>query len=381
MPPKGKAVAGSSQSFDSSKFLSYETQKKYTDQTKIHVIQERGLVQKLQPRVNWTITANQWEILCEHPDPAVVPIVREFYANGKERDDLRVFVRGKWVKFDRTTINNYYGLSNLHDDQYQELLESTEAKWEEMKNALCKENVPWKRYQNGGLKSFPGQAMKKLAKIWHYFVCAKLQPTTNVSAVMKHRAALVYAIIEGMKIDIGLVIQNSIIHGFEAGIQGFPHPHLITELCKNARVKFNQKEEVKPPKGLIDDSVVVKIQSDNVEGEARPAGPSQPKAGTVNERLQHMEQLMQSQFTYINQYQHSMVQYMQSSNQTWFHMFYDCAHALNVDTNGWPAMPMFQPPPPPNPVPPPPPPPVDPNIQAQQEEEAALEADDPMRDL
>ena len=128
MPPKGKAVAGSSQSFDSSKFLSCETKKKYTDQTKIHVIQERGLVQKLQPRVNWTITANQWEILCEHPDPTVVHFVREFYANGKERDDLRVFVRGKWVKFDRTTINNYYGLSNLHDDQYEELLESTEAK-------------------------------------------------------------------------------------------------------------------------------------------------------------------------------------------------------------------------------------------------------------
>ena len=41
-------------------------------------------------------------------------------------------------------------------------------------------------------------------------------------------------------------------------------------------------------------------------------------------------------------------------------MFHDCAHALNVDTSGWPTMPMFQ---------------------AQQEEEAALEADDPMRDL
>ena len=41
--------------------------------------------------------------------------------------------------------------------------------------------------------------MKKIAKIWHYFVCAKMQPTTNVNVVMKSRAALVYAIIEGMK--------------------------------------------------------------------------------------------------------------------------------------------------------------------------------------
>ena len=81
MVPKAKSVARSSQSFDASKFLSFETQKKFTNQLKIHVIQGRGLVQKLQHKVNWTIDANRWEILCEHPDPAVVPIVREFYAN------------------------------------------------------------------------------------------------------------------------------------------------------------------------------------------------------------------------------------------------------------------------------------------------------------
>ena len=63
--------------------------------------------------------------------------------------------------------------------------------------------------------------MKKISKIWHYFVCAKLQPTTNFSGVMKSRAALVYAIQEGLKIDMGLVIQHSIIHGFKQGIQGF----------------------------------------------------------------------------------------------------------------------------------------------------------------
>ena len=153
--------------------------------------------------------------MCEHPNPAIVPIIREFYANGKERDEFQVFVRGKWVKFDCTTINHYYGLADIEDDQYQVLLESDETNWDDIKNALCKEPVMWKRYTNGGLKSFPGQAMKEIAKIWHYFVCTKLQPTTNVSAVMKSRVTLVYAILEGMKIDVGLVIQHSIIHGFE----------------------------------------------------------------------------------------------------------------------------------------------------------------------
>ena len=225
--------------------------------------------------------------------------------------------------------------------------------------------------------------MKKIAKIWHYFVCAKLQPTTNVSAVMKSRAALVYAILEGMKIDVGLVIQHSIIHGFEQGIQGFSHPHLITELCRNAGVKWNQKEEVRALKGLIDDVVVVKIQSDIAEVVPRPTGPSQPRPRTTHDRINHMEQYLQSQFIYLNQYQHSMVQYMQNSNQAWSHMFHDCAQALHVDTSGWPAMPQFQPPPPPQPVPPPPPLPVDTdaNIPAQREEEEALVTDDPMGDL
>ena len=74
---------------------------------------------------------------------------------------------------------------------------------------------------------------------------------------------------------------------------------------------------------------------------------------------------------------------MQSSNLMWTHMFMDCARALHVDTNTWPAIPLFQPPPPPQPVPAPPPPSGDSkaNIQAQQEEEATLAANDPMGDF
>ena len=79
-----------------------------------------------------------------------------------------------------------------------------------------------------------------------------------------------------------------------------------------------------------------------------------------------------------------MVQYMQSSNLLWTHMFTDCAQALQVDTSTWPAIPLFQPPPPPQLVPPPPPPPLadsEAYIQAQQEEEVALVVDDLMGDL
>ena len=76
--------------------------------------------------------------------------------------------------------------------------------------------------------------MMKTSKIWHYFMCAKLQPITNFSAIMKNRLtlALLYAIQENRKIDIGLIIQHSILHGFQYAILVFAHPYLITKLCK-----------------------------------------------------------------------------------------------------------------------------------------------------
>ena len=82
---------------------------------------------------------------------------------------------------------------------------------------------------------------------------------------------------------------------------------MIIDLCANVEVKWNAKEELRKPKGVIDDSVMVKIQ-----GRDAPvrASSSQVKLGTTQARLEHIEQYMQSQFTYLNQYQHNMVQYM-----------------------------------------------------------------------
>ena len=173
------------------------TQERYTNQQQLKPIQERGLIY-LDRHVKKKIKDYKWEVLCDHLEPIVVLVVREFYANGMERDGFTIIVRGKSVSFDRSMINRYYKLANFEDDEYQSLVENDSTNWDEIKEFLCKEDVAWSRYTNGGLKSFPGQAMTKVAKIWHYFVCAKLLPTTNHSAVMKSKTALVYAILKNM---------------------------------------------------------------------------------------------------------------------------------------------------------------------------------------
>ena len=138
-----------------------------------------------------------------------------------ECDGFIVTVRGKSVPFDHSTINQYYGLANFEDDEYQPLVTNDGTNWDEIKEFLCKDDVPWSRYTNWGLKTFPSQAMTKVSKIWHYFICAKLLPTTNHSVVMKSRAALIYAILKDMKIDVGLIIQHSIIHGLRRKFKDF----------------------------------------------------------------------------------------------------------------------------------------------------------------
>ena len=97
------------------------------------MIQERGLVQTVEFEVNKTIQDNKWELLCEHPDSTVVPMAREFYANGKERDNFMIFVRGKWVFFDQTIINQFYGLENIDNDEYHPLIEKDDTNWDDIK--------------------------------------------------------------------------------------------------------------------------------------------------------------------------------------------------------------------------------------------------------
>ena len=141
------------------------------------MIQKRGLIATSDKEVKKTIEDNKWNLLCEHPDLTMVPIVREFYANDMEHDEYKVFVRGKWVLFDRTTINNYYALDNVDDEEYHSILNSDDNNWDAIRDELYKVTVPWKRYINGGLKSFASQAITKTSKI-----CVTPRPKFNLNS-------------------------------------------------------------------------------------------------------------------------------------------------------------------------------------------------------
>ena len=54
----------------------------------------------------------------QQPEATIMSLIQEFYANAEEQEDFKVFVRGKRVSFDRSTINRFYQLPDIDDDEY-----------------------------------------------------------------------------------------------------------------------------------------------------------------------------------------------------------------------------------------------------------------------
>ena len=222
MAPRSKKRKGSTSTvaklekeYDASKFVSSAGQKRYVASVvKKRAIQERGLYVTMDS-VSYQVKKRKWEELVKHPEAAIVPVVREFYANMEEHRNFQVFMRGKIVPFDRTTINKYYNLPNIDNDGYEHMLQGS-INWETIMNALCPGTITrWNLTQSRAIKTFPGKNMSKSSKAWHYFVCSKFMPTTNFSAVSKDRAGLTYAIKKGKSVDVGLLIQRSILNALK----------------------------------------------------------------------------------------------------------------------------------------------------------------------
>ena len=151
--------------YDSSRFVSSTTQKRYVASVvKKRAIQEIGLYVTVDS-VSYQVKKRKWEELVKHPEAAVVPLVREFYANMEEHRNFRVFVQGKMVPFDRTTINQYYNLPNIDNDGYEHMLQGS-INWETIMNALCLGTVTrWNLTQSGNIKTFRGKKCPSLQKL------------------------------------------------------------------------------------------------------------------------------------------------------------------------------------------------------------------------
>ena len=241
---------------------------------------ERGFSQLISP-FKELIEQRGWRKFCKHYKTGYADIVREFYSNLVGRKDNSVFVRGVWVPYGSENINAIYGMEGQkHGSKYKRLADRPN-----------KEKIA-RRLTDGKVKWGTGQGEKKIinrgdlteeAKVWFYFLASVLIPTKHVCTVREQEAVLLYAILKGYKVNVGAIIEKSIMKYHEGNKKGLiPHLETITWLCLKAGVKGNWAEEKecpnaspltltgvsKGPRNLKKKGVMVEAKSRNEEENA-----------------------------------------------------------------------------------------------------------------
>lgn len=353
MAPKRAKTSGSSlASFDRRKFIDLESSDKFISSVaKRSVITERGLqpCSGDQRDIHLNIEQRGWEELVKQPEAAVVSVVREFYANMKE-DDISVFVRGKMVPFDRTTINRLYHLPDIEHDEYSTYARE-ELDLEQVILKLCRPGTQWK-FRGHEALSFKTSELSVTNKVWHSFICAKLLPVTHISDVTRERAILVYTIVTGKSIDVGRLVGQSIRHCRRASTTGgLAHPSLITALCRQAGVVWGPHEELLNPRSVMDKSFILglkgwvpaedamaiePLQACSNE-QARASRPRAQESGSMEERLDRLERRLNHQ----HQEWRRFMSYQVEFNRSLVRMFAQCGFNQGANPIQFPKPPEF----------------------------------------
>ena len=187
-----------------------------------------------------------WIALCKHQKSGYAAVVREFYSNLVGRKDNTVYVRGVWVPYVAKAINQVYGMAgHKHGSKFKKLLENPDLKKIAEKLTDGKAQL---RQEKGGPKILNRGSLTEEAKVWFYFLASVLVPTRHLSTVREQEAVMLYAILKGYKINIGTIIENSIMRYHEGNKRGvIPHPATVTVICLKAGVKGNWEAEEEVP--------------------------------------------------------------------------------------------------------------------------------------
>ena len=229
-----------------------------------------------------------WGTLCVHRKAGYAAVVRGFYSNLVGRKDNTVYVRGVWVPYGAQAINQVYGMAgHKHGSKFKKLLENPDLK--KITEKLTDGKAQW-RQEKGGPKALNKGSLTEEAKVWFYFLASVLVPTRHLSTVREQEAIMLYAILKGYKINIGTIIENSIMRYHEGNKRGvIPHPATVTILCLKAGVRgdWGTEEEVPLASPLLLTGVTKGPRNQKKKGVLIKTGEEAPTAGQEKENSEN----------------------------------------------------------------------------------------------
>ena len=157
--------------------------------------------------------------------------------------DKTVYVRGKWISFNKGHIDKiYYLKEKKNESKFKRLLEAPD--YQKIVDLLTDGKGRWNSNRKNLHESIAREALTEPAKLWFYFLCLVIMPSKHLCTVREKEAVVLYAILKGYKFSVGKLIENSIMSYFKGGFKGLiPHPALILRLFISGGVHGEWEED------------------------------------------------------------------------------------------------------------------------------------------
>ena len=124
-----------------------------------------------------------------------------------------------------------------------------ESEYQKIVDLLTGGKGKWQATRKTPHESIARGYLTEEAKVWLYFISSVLLPSKHLSTVRKNEAILLHVVLKGYKINVGKMIDNSIMSYYKSKYRDLiPHPAIITKLCLLGGVDGDWENEETCPK-------------------------------------------------------------------------------------------------------------------------------------
>ncbi|GMN23245.1 hypothetical protein TIFTF001_040425 [Ficus carica] len=178
---------------------------------------------------------------------------------------------------------------------------------------------------------FDSKYLENNIKVWFNFINGRLYPTTHVSECSRERALALFAIASGMRMNVGAIINATILHAANINNVALPFSSLLTALFEKAGINTMDNSVCRPIQALDPNDIVRIWNNQQEEGNdeavhSRASARSKSKAliSDLHEMYQHHDERLkniQAQLAYDLHWHQEHAEY-QCNNPTFDFLIY-----------------------------------------------------------
>ncbi|KAH0679034.1 hypothetical protein KY284_020119 [Solanum tuberosum] len=165
------------------------------------------------PDIYQTVNDLGLRFIFENPGDCNLTLVREFYANWLTETKYKtMLVRGKDVRFSARILNELLGTPNCDPDEFNGLKDK--PPYRDIRLTLCgvDSTARWERSKDTRRHNTLHFAnFNQVARVWLKIVCSVLLPAKHLTEVTRDRVVLVYMLMKGMPINVGLILRQNMM--------------------------------------------------------------------------------------------------------------------------------------------------------------------------